>query len=333
MKSIFIICNPLVDYIIPADYDHIERWKLTPGSMNLVEYTLVEKILSEASVHVTSPGGSGANTARGIAWLAEASHTPLRVWYLGAIGADSAGETLRLLLEKAGVSPILREKRQSNTGVSLVLVTPDHERTMCTYLGACRELTVADLPEREIEQAEVLYITGYNWDTPNQQDLVQRAVEISRKNKGIVCLDLADPFVVHRYRKEFLAWIPSSVDILFGNREELQVLTDRKEDDEEVVRGAGVFAPTVIMKIGKGGCLIYSEGQIIRVPGEPVQAVDTTGAGDAFAAGYLFAYLLKKDPASCGFLANRLASRIVSVYGCDYSQADPTSVLEGITRV
>ncbi|MCX7788618.1 MAG: adenosine kinase [Spirochaetes bacterium] len=326
MASVFIICNPLSDTIVPSEYAQIEKWSITPGSMNLVEYSLIEKIKREATILAITPGGSGANTARGIAWLSKKTTHPLDVYFLGAVGNDIEGETLIHLLKDAGVKPLLVRKRGSKTGTSLVLVTPDHERTMCTYLGACRELGLEDLPENTIQQADILYLTGYNWDTPNQREVVQRAAEIAKRAGRLIFLDVSDPFLVHRYRDLLLNWIPGRVDLLFGNRDELRALTGT-EGDEQILTKAVTLVPTVVMKIGKEGCWIGTAGTHIRVPATETEVKDTTGAGDAFAAGYLFAFLQGSSPAQCGELANRLAGGIVSVYGCDYSKLELSKVL------
>lgn len=326
MPSVFIICNPLSDTIVPSEYAQIEEWGITPGSMNLVEFSLIERIRREGRVLAVTPGGSGANTARGIAWLAKKTGRQLRVYFLGAVGDDEEGVTLTRLLEEGGVVPLLANKKGSKTGTSLVLVTPDHERTMCTYLGACRELRMEDVLEPPIQQADVLYVTGYNWDTSNQREVVHRAAEVARRAGRMICLDVSDPFLVKRYREELLPWIPGRVDLLFGNRDELLTLTEAI-DDQAILTKANTLAPTVVMKTGKDGCVIALQGEIIRVPATETFVRDTTGAGDAFAAGFLFALLQGKTLPQCGELANRLAGGIVSVYGCDYSKLEVSNVL------
>lgn len=326
MPSVFIICNPLSDTIVPAEYSQIHGWAITPGSMNLVEYSLIQRIKRECRIVAVTPGGSGANTARGMAWLSKKTGHPLDVYFLGAVGDDKEGETLIHLLKDAGVNPFLVRKQGSMTGTSLVLVTPDHERTMCTYLGACRELRSEDVPEDTVQQADVLYLTGYNWDTPNQREVVSHATEIARRAGKTICLDVSDPFLVHRYRDLLLPWIPGRVDLLFGNRDELMALTEAN-GDRAILENAATLVPTVVMKTGKEGCVISTHGEIVRVPAADAEVRDTTGAGDAFAAGYLFAFLEGKPPFECGELANRLAGGIVSVYGCDYSKLEVSRVL------
>ncbi|MFQ3619630.1 MAG: adenosine kinase [Spirochaetales bacterium] len=321
----FIICNPLIDTIVSATYEQIERLGIAPGSMNLVNYPFIEKIRTKAQVLAVTPGGSGANTARGIAWLRGAYPSNIEVFYLGAVGQDADGKRLYQLMQAGGVVPFLSFKQGFATGVSLVMVTPDHQRTMCTYLGACQELQKEDIPFQAVEESTVLYLTGYNWDTPNQQQVVNRVASFSKGLGKTICLDLSDPFLVHRYKHQLLSWIPSSVDLLFGNREEIHSLTETTSDEEALER-ASKLVPTVVMKVGKEGCIVATQGRVQRIAAEDSQVRDTTGAGDSFAAGFLFGYLRGYSLEQCGILANRVASRIVSVYGCDYSSIDSRGI-------
>jgi sugar/nucleoside kinase (ribokinase family) len=221
-------------------------------------------------------------------------------------------------MEEAGVSVSLVRKGVP-TGTSVILVTPDGERTMNTFLGACRAFEPSDLDLARLAEARMLYLTGYLWDTENQRQAAEKAAAFARADgrRAVVAFDLADPFAVRRYSAQFRAWIPGTVDVLFGNRDELSLLTGAS-CDEDCIQSASSFAPIVAMKVGEQGCLVSVEGKIQHVPGVTVKAVDTTGAGDAFAAGFLFARLCGADPFSSGRLANALASRVVTAEGCNY---------------
>jgi sugar/nucleoside kinase (ribokinase family) len=327
MASVFIMCNPLMDLIIPAPADLIKELGAVKGSMNLVEFPIIENILSKGLSYTRVPGGSGANTARGLAWLRGNDGRIERPYFLGAVGRDEEGRMFHELLERGGVGSLLSVKTGFPTGVSAILVTPDHERTMFTCLSACRLLETKDIPIGQLRESSYVYVTGYNWDTPNQESAVKAVVEEARTVGRKVCLDVADPFVAHRYRGALAEWIPGRVDVLFANREELRALTALEGTDEAVLKAAGKLAPLVVMKIGKDGCLIFDGKSPILVPGEQVVPVDTTAAGDSFAAGFLFGLLLGKDLAQCGGLANRTASRMVTVQGCNYDLLDRDEVL------
>jgi sugar/nucleoside kinase (ribokinase family) len=332
--SLYGVENPLMDVIAHVDYGFLERFEKTPGAMHLVEYEEVARLLSEIRSFRTSPGGSAANTARGIAWLsggegrglrdavlgrpARQPDVPLAPVFNGAIGRDPRGDQFASLIAGAGVHAALVRK-DTPTGTSVILVTPDGERTMNTFLGACRDFQVEDLDLERLAASRLLYLTGYLWDTENQRRAAERAAQFAREEgRAItVAFDLADPFAVRRYAEKFREWIPGRVDVLFGNRDELALLTGGS-CDEDCVSDAAALAPTVVMKMGEKGCLVGWGGRYEAVPGVPVKAVDSTGAGDAFAAGFLHGRLEGASPVDCARLANSVAARIVSVEGCSY---------------
>ena len=330
--SIFIMCNPLVDVVFQAPAGMVEELGAHPGSMNLVEYETIEKIFARKMPGVRGAGGSGANTARGLAWLSGVSGRGAidigRPAYLGSVGDDAEGEAFDKLLSEAGVESFLAVKKGQPTGVSAILVSPDHERTMFTFLGACRLLDKGDVPLKAASGADCVYLTGYNWDTPNQEEAAKMAAQEAKNAGKKVCLDVADPFVAQRYGDSFRSWCPGRLDILFANHEELKSLTGAGGSDEQILEAAMAYAPLVIMKTGKDGCSIREGRRVLRVPGEKVQTVDTTAAGDSFAAGFLFGHLLGKNLGLCGRIANRLASQMVTVEGCNYSLLNREKVLE-----
>jgi sugar/nucleoside kinase (ribokinase family) len=317
VSSVLGIENPLMDFVGHVGFEAFEGLDVRPGTMNLVDEELMLRVLARLPSCETVPGGSCANTIRGIAWLRGSGSVP-QTRYSGAIGDDEIGRSFESGLRECGVEPLLSRKH-SRTGVSVILATPDHERTMFTYLGACREYGPDDLPARALDEVGLLYITGYLWDTEPQKAAARGAVEHVRRRGATVCLDVADPFVVSRYREEFLAWIPGRVDILFANRAELTLLVGGGERDDEItLRAAARFAPTVVMKVGKEGSLCLHPRGIERGAAVAARVVDTTGAGDAFAAGYLYAHLAGKGPAEAANLGNRVAAKVVGVEGCRY---------------
>jgi sugar/nucleoside kinase (ribokinase family) len=332
--SLFGVENPLMDIIAHVDYQFLSRFGKQPGTMHLVEYGEIAALLKEIRSPHTMPGGSAANTARGIAWLSGAAGRAFSESVLGApgaaaadsappvfngaIGNDPTGDDFAARMEREGVSAALVRKA-TPTGTSIILVTPDGERTMNTYLGACRDFEPADLDLARLAESRMLYLTGYLWDTDNQRRAAEKAAAFAREGgRGIsIAFDLADPFAVRRFGDRFRAWIPGNVDILFGNRDELAILVGTS-CDEDCVSEASALAPLVVMKAGAKGCLVGWNGRCEAVPGVPVRVVDTTGAGDAFAAGFLFASLAGADPLKSARLANHVASRIVGVEGCRY---------------
>ncbi len=336
MYSVYGVENPLMDIIAHVDYEFLRRFDKKPGSMHLVDYPEVEALLKEIEGYRTLPGGSAANTARGIAWLAgpagrhmverfpdiaaRGAAPSIATVFNGAVGRDVIGDEFVQGMESAGVVTSIVRKA-TPTGTSVILVTPDGERTMNTFLGACRDFTAGDLDEEKLAASRVLYLTGYLWDTENQKQAAMRAVDLIRAARpdAIVAFDLADSFAVRRYHAAFREWIPGRVDMLFGNRDEIAILTG-STCDEDCVSDAARFAPLVVMKIGEKGCFVGRAGRLDHVPGVPVKLVDTTGAGDAFAAGFLYGVLQAADPLECARLANAIASHVVGREGCSYGE-------------
>jgi sugar/nucleoside kinase (ribokinase family) len=333
VHSLYAVENPLMDIIAHVDYGFLRRFNKQPGTMHLVEYAEVAALVAEIESFKTTPGGSAANTARGFAWLAGPEggalresilgparmETPPAPLFNGAIGADARGDEFARLMAEAGVHAALVRKK-TPTGTSVILVTPDGERTMNTFLGACREFGPEDLDLARLADSRILYLTGYLWDTENQRRAADAAALRARRTGSgtLVAFDLADPFAVRRYAEQFRSWVPGRVDVIFGNRDEFALLTGAS-CDEDCVSEAAALAPLIVMKVGARGCLVGSNGGFTAVDGFPVQLVDTTGAGDAFAAGFLYGMLAGAEPLACARLANALAARVVGREGCSYA--------------
>lgn len=323
------IGNPLMDTITHVEYKVIESLGAEPGSMNLINHDELKSILSHVKNSVETPGGSCANTMRGIAWLLNKDENFSLPVYSGAVGKDLLAERLSTGLKNIGVQPALAGKANSSTGVSIILVTPDNERTMFTYLGACREYNESDSPIAFLDRNPLwVHIAGYMWDTENQKNAIKYTVEKALSRHVKISFDLADPFVVNRYRNEFIEWLPGKIDLLFANRTELSTLTGLEGEDEEILERAGKFAETIVMKVGKNGCWVSRKGYSIHFPCVDIAPpTDTTGAGDSFAAGFLYGIVKGETFHDCADIANRIASGIVTVEGCDYSNIDRDYVL------
>lgn len=325
MKSLYGMGNPLMDLIMTAEADAVDVLGAVPGSMNLVDSDRQREVIASGVEREAVPGGSCANTMRGVAFLAGGE---VEVVYGGAVGADDLGTRLETHLSQAGVTPRLA-RVDAPTGSSAIIVTPDRERTMFTHLGACRMFTAAHLDRAALERATVFHLTGYMWDTDNQRDAAVEASRIARESGALVSFDIADPFVVERYRDALIAFLPVGVDLLFGNREELERLTGVVGDPAAIAQAATALAPRVALKVGADGCWLAARGgdSPLHVAGVPVDALDTTGAGDAFAAGYLFEVMRGAADSVCGDRANRLASAIVGVRGCRYEELDRAALV------
>jgi sugar/nucleoside kinase (ribokinase family) len=214
----------------------------------------------------------------------------------------------------------------------VILVTPDHERTMFTYLGACREYELGDLDLQALGDSRVFYTTGYMWDTENQKAAVLQALEHSRRRGVSIFFDLADPFAVQRYHEEFRCWLPGRVDVLFGNREEFRIMFGRDLGDRHLLEAGSEVSPVLLMKTGSDGCILSDHGTVSEVEGFYVETLDTTAAGDSFSAAFIYAFLRGFPAVRSAKLANRLAASIVTVLGCDLASLDRERILgEGLS--
>lgn len=315
-----------MDFIANEDFSFINRMNTKLGTMNLISDDEKKAIINKLSGYKNVPGGSCANTMRGIAWLSKADQIPQPL-YSGAVGRDETGAKYTEQMEELGIITRMG-KGKKQTGVSIVIVTPDFERTMFTYLGACQEYEESSVDIKMLESSKFLHIAGYMWDTESQKNAVRKAISIAKGNGVKVSFDVADPFVVNRNRDDFNSWMPGTVDVLFGNREEIEAMVKKNGNDEDVIKAAGYLSPLVIMKTGADGCYLNDSGNIFHIDGIKVKVVDTIGAGDSFASGFLYGLVKEKSVKECAVIANRLAARIVEVEGANLEKVDPAEVLD-----
>lgn len=318
--SVFGFGNSLMDFIIHINDDIIQKLKVKKGTMNLIDQKQMNNILSlikNFKYLPGIPGGSCANVLRGIAWLNKENKLAKPV-FCGAVARDDLGKRYIESIQKFNVESNITRK-QGETGVSLVLVTPDHERTMFTHLGACRSIRLEDVDFSLLKQAQILHFNGYMWDLENQIEIINRLTEFAKRNKILISFDLADPFVVKREQEKFLCWIPQYADIIFGNKEEFMLLIQEEHSPDAIMKKAKSLANIVIMKLGADGCCFSYKKEIEYIPGIKVGAVDTTGAGDSFAAGFLYHFLQGNAINISVKQANKIAANIVTVEGCNYS--------------
>ncbi|MFW5784191.1 MAG: PfkB family carbohydrate kinase [Spirochaetota bacterium] len=197
---------------------------------------------------------------------------------------------------------------------------------------AAIQTVATDIDMERVRNARVFHTTGYMWDSPGQEDAVRQAVRVARSAHTLVSFDVADPFVVERYHESLVDWIPGNVDLLFANEQELRALTGERGDDVAVLRAAAHLAPTVVMKVGPRGCIVAEKEEIIAADPHPAERADTTGAGDAFASGYLFGVAQRLEARRCAQVANIIAAAIVSVDGCNFDAVDGERVRAALTE-
>jgi sugar/nucleoside kinase (ribokinase family) len=309
--------NAIVDIIASVDDRFLLTHRISKGTMTLIdEFRAKELLKALADNHQTMSslhevaGGSAANTMAGLASLGG------KGLFLGKVSDDRLGKAFAQSMAATGVefsngsSP-----STASTATSMIAVTPDGQRSMNTFLGACREMTPDDVEEDRLAGARILYIEGYLWDEEKAKQASRKAIAAVKGAGGRVALSLSDPFCVGRFRDEFLHLLDRDVNILFANEEEARALF-QVEDFDGVVAGAKKWGGIAAVTRSAKGCVIVEEGMVHEVPAAPVKRViDTTGAGDQFAAGFLYGLTHGKGLTDCGRLGALAAAEVISHYG------------------
>jgi sugar/nucleoside kinase (ribokinase family) len=304
------IGHALVDIIARCEDALLDQFSLAKGTMRLTSPEEATALYDKMGPAVETSGGSAANTCAGMASLGA------RVGFMGKVGRDQFAEVFTHDIRSIGVSFAPGGARSENpTGRCLILVTPDGERTMNTNLGAAAEFADADLDRAAIESAEILYLEGYLFDPIAARAAFHSAADFARANGTKVAFTLSDPFCVDRHRDGFRDFIRERVDIVFANERELLSLypgSSFEEASAELRLACGLAAITRSDK----GSVVLSEGGAITVPAVPIdKLVDATGAGDLYAAGFLFGLASGLDLETCGRLGSLAASEVISHVG------------------
>ena len=307
--DVFGMCNALFDLQAEVDYDMLSDLALTPGSMHLLDADQHAALVSRVRPRIVNQaaGGSGANTMIGIAALGGTA------CFTSRVGADEFGRAYRRSLAEAGVFPNLAQGSGS-TGLCVVLITPDKQRTMCTYLGEGRNLTPADVVHDDLAESRILYVTGYLWDTESQMQAVGTALAAARERSIPIALSLSDTFCIARHRDDFRQLLDDCVSIVFANDAEARQLMECT-DVTEAARAIGSSERAAFITLGAQGSLVACDGSVTHVDATPVEPVDTTGAGDAFAAGVLFGLTRGMSYREAAVIGADLAASVVGRLG------------------
>lgn len=304
------IGNAIVDVLAKADDALLVEHKLPKGGMSLIDAATAERLYSIMGPGVEASGGSAANTVAGIAALGG------RTAYIGKVADDQLGEVFNHDIRAVGVTydtPPL--KGGLPTARCLIFVTPDAQRTMQTFLGATSQLGPEDVNMSYITSSKVLYLEGYLWDQPRAKKAMREAA-IKAQEAGVkVSLTLSDAFCVARFRDEFLDLIENHVDILFANESEILSLYQVDDFDAAAKKVRGVTEIAALTRSEKGSVVVNGEEVHVIEAVKGVNVVDTTGAGDAYAAGFLYAYTQGRDLHTCGRLGGVMAAEVISHYG------------------
>ena len=305
------IGNAIVDVIARAEDDFLLRHGMNKGAMALIDEDRAEHIYEAMGPAVEISGGSAANTIVGIASLGGRSA------FVGKVRDDALGQVFVHDIRAVGVNfdtPPAFDG--ASTGRCYVLVTPDGERTLNTYLGAAQDLHPNDIDSEAVAGAAITYLEGYLWDPKNAKDAFLKAATIAHDSHRHVALSLSDAFCVDRWREEFLELVRTgTVDILFANESELHSLY-QTADFETAAAVLRQEAQLAVVTRGEKGCVIVTRDKITEVAASPVErVVDTTGAGDLFAAGFLFGLARGLDHTVCGRLGGLAAAEVIQHLG------------------
>jgi len=305
------IGNAIVDVIARAEDDFLVRQGMHKGAMTLIDEERAQHIYDAMGPAIEASGGSAANTIHGVASFGA------RTSFVGKVRDDELGQAFAHDIRAAGVAFDTPPAFEGpSTARCYVLVTPDGQRTMNTYLGAAQDLHPKDIDSEAIAGAAITYLEGYLWDPKNAKDAFLKAATIAHDAHRTVALTLSDAFCVDRYRAEFLELVRSkTVDLLFANEAELHSLYQTSDFDGAVAALRADIGAAVVTRSEKG-CLVIGPEGIEAVPAFPVErVVDTTGAGDLFAAGFLCGLARGIDDRSCGRLGALAAAEVIQHLG------------------
>ena len=309
-KKILGIGNAIVDVLAKVDDEFLKKNNLTKGSMKLINKSEFEDLKKNIKIERVVAGGSVANTMAGIAYL---QGNPS---FIGKINSDNFGDLYKKSLKDINVNFSYSEKNEDTpTGASIILITPDSERTMCTYLGISSHLSENDINENNIIGNELIFLEGYLWDKGISEKMFKHAISIAKKNKVKIAMSLSDIFCVTRHKEDFYNLLKNDLDILIGNENEINELANKK-DLLDSVNQLKKLNKLIVITRSEDGSMAIKNNEIINCNSTRVQKVlDLTGAGDLFAAGFLKEYLDKSDIKKCLETGSILASKIIQKIG------------------
>lgn len=319
MYDVFGLGNTLVDVQTFIDDAFLGKHGIDKGIMTLIDEQRSREILEAIANLKTKyiPGGSCGNTISTVAVMGG------KAVYTGVVADDMYGRLYETKIAERGTKSLIRFIDRGLTGTSIILTSPDAERTMLTHLGVCGEFTKDDLDLETLAQSAVFHTTGYEFDTPLQKEAVLEAMKIAKKRGVKVSFDIADPFCIERNREELKEVIEKYVDILFGNREEIRILTGNDDPIEagKQLREAG---PEIcLVKVGAEGSYVFYEDQCRKIPVYSAERVlDSTGCGDIYAGGFLYGYTRGYSLEAAAHIASYLAAQIIAVAGVQIEQFD-----------
>tara|TARA_B100001142_G_scaffold17930_1_gene16596 strand:- start:2588 stop:3520 length:933 start_codon:yes stop_codon:yes gene_type:complete len=305
------IGNAIVDVICKIEDDYLAKNNLTKSTMKLVDEIEFKKLLSSLKIEETISGGSVANSIVGLSQLGN------KVGFIGKINDDNLGIKYEDGLKKENVNYIYSKKKENlPTGTCLILITPDSERTMCTFLGTAGKINEKDVNVESIKSSELIFLEGYLWDEGDPKKAFDKAIENSNK----VAMSLSDQFCVERHKTHFLDLVKNKLDIIFANEQEITSLIEAKNFEDVIEFGKQIQKTTIITR-GEKGSIAITKGEVIECNAQKnLKIIDLTGAGDLFAAGFLHGHINNLNTIESLEKGTEMSSKIIQKIGARLSQ-------------
>jgi fructokinase len=309
-KKILGIGNAIVDVLAKVDDEFLIKNNLVKGSMKLIDKSEFEKLEKNIKIEKVVAGGSVANTMAGISYLKGSPS------FIGKVNSDKFGNLYKKSLKDINVNfPYIEKEESLSTGTSIILITPDSERTMCTYLGISSHLLADDISKNSILNHELIFLEGYLWDKGDSEKMFKHTINIAKENKIKIAMSLSDIFCVTRHKQDFYNLLKNDLNILIGNENEINELTG-KENLLDSINQLKEFDKLIVITRSDRGSLAINNNEVINCESIKVNKVlDLTGAGDLFAAGFLKEYLDKSDIKKCLTVGSIAASKIIQRIG------------------
>jgi fructokinase len=309
-KKILGIGNAIVDVFVKVDDNFLSKNKLIKGSMKLIEKGEFETLKNTIKIEKIEAGGSVANTMAGISYLGGNSS------FIGKVNSDEFGRIYKKSLEKIKVNFYYSEKSENlSTGASIIFITPDSERTMCTYLGISSQLSKNDINEEHIKDHELIFLEGYLWDKGISEEMFKHVINLAKKNNTGIAMSLSDIFCVSRHRNDFFKLLINDLNILIGNENEINELM-QKNNLLDSINELKKINKIVVITRSENGSLVILNNEITKCESIKVEKVlDLTGAGDLFASGFLKEYLDKSNINKCLQTGSELAAKVIEKIG------------------
>ena len=304
--NILGIGNAIVDVICKVDDGFLAKNNLAKSNMKLIDEIEFKKLLGNLKIEETVSGGSVANSIVGLSQLDN------KVGFIGKISDDELGQKYEQGLKKENVKYFYTKKKESlPTGTCLILITPDSERTMCTFLGTAGKINKTDIDAQAIKNSEITFLEGYLWDEGEPKEAFNEAIKYSNK----IAMSLSDKFCVDRHKKNFLDLVKNKLDITFANEQEILELIDATSFNDVISFGKKINKTLVITRSDKGSVVI-NQNEVVECKSQKnLKIVDLTGAGDLFAAGFLHGYINKMTPQENLNKGTEMASKVIQKIG------------------